>query len=139
MIQFVGFEGTFGLFRIDGRKMGRPRLLVVHEGAWTTPEAIALLSSREIPRRGFLEMMKPPKKCTCYADVQQYLGKGLKCVKAEFSEVLHATMFLYEPEDEYGVRDEYILAVPATGEGICFRIYRMDDRNALTLLVDMEL
>ena len=141
MIHFKCFVGSFGLFRIDGNKLGRDRLLVVHEGDWIRHEAMCCHQNVPVQARlgAMLKGSAVPKKITRYSEVQEYLGKNLKCVKAEWSEALHSTMFLYERENGKALSDEYILAVPANGEEIYFQIYSMDSRHALTLQVDMDL
>lgn len=125
-IQFIGWtQRTYAQFKIrktelpNGNKFDK--ILVAHEGDWTTTEGMYCHS--EYKR---------------YEDVQEDLGKGLRFLKKGFSKLNRRSLFLFDfaPIDD---NEEYILAVPATGEEIYFEIYGVDQYGGLVLLVEQEL
>lgn len=118
-IQFLGWENGGARFKIlssDGRF---DKILVAHEGDWTTEEGMSC---------------HPHYKR--YEDVQEDLGKGLIFQRKGFSEINRRSLFLFDIDK---TSYEHILAVPATGEEIYFEIYVIDKSGDLVLLVEREL
>lgn len=125
-ILFMGWaRRTYAQFRIkktelpNGNKFDK--ILVTHEGDWTTAEG--MYCHPEYKR---------------YEDVQEDLGKGLRFLKKGFSKLNRRSLFLFDfaPIND---NEEYILAIPTTGEEICFEIYGVDQYGGLVLLVKREL
>ena len=124
LVKFTGWVGSYATFSLKRGIMPNgiliERILVAHEGVWATPEG-----------------MNCHPEYRLYEDVQQDLGKGLEFAGKEYSRFSNRSLFMYNfnSSDE----NEYILAVPASGEEINFKIYGMDAHGALTLLVEREL
>ena len=118
-IQFLGWEKVVAQFRILPNDWKFDKILVAHEGDWTTEEGMSCHF--------------PYKR---YEDVQKDLGKGLIFKRKGFSAINSKSLFLFEIDKTC---NEHILAVPATGEEIYFEIYGIDKSGDLVLLVDREL
>jgi len=121
-VNFLGWKGIYAQFEIkpgvlpNGRTM--ERIMVTHEGNWIGTDGMGCHSEYEY-----------------YEDVQEDLGQGLTFVKKEYSETMNDSFFEYEISDS----PRHILAVPATGEEIHFRIYGSDGCYGKYLLVEREL
>lgn len=121
-VEFLGWEGTYAKFKIRRAKLPNggtlERIIVAHEGDWTTAEGMWCYREYE-----------------AYEEVQKELGRGLSFIAKEYSDVLKRSLISYS--FKYG--SEAILAVPATGEEIYFEIYGSDRNHGLYLLVEREL
>lgn len=121
---YCGPNHLYASFRIKKGRLpngyGIEKILVAHEGNWFGEEGMMCHTDYRY-----------------YEDVQTYLGKGLRCIKKEYSQRDRSSLFLYEYI--YNSEDEYILAVPATGEEIYIKIYGVDSCGGRHLLVEMEL
>lgn len=124
LVTFLGWEGSYALFRIARKILANgnqiEKVLVAHLGSWTKKDGMMCHPEYEL-----------------YEDVQKDLGKGLGFICKEQSKVLNRSLFLYGFENSPD--GEYILAVPATGEDFNFEIYGMDYFGSLVLLVQREL
>ena len=72
-----------------------------------------------------------------YEDVQKDLGNGLKFIKKEYSDKLNRSFFIYSVDNAF--ESNCTLAVPATGEDICFEIFGETKQGRLILLEKREL
>lgn len=122
-IRFLGWEGYYARFEIkkgkslpNGRRL--ERIIVAHEGDWIGPYGMGC-----------------HKEFETYEQVQDSLGEGLSFVQKEYSNLQHQSFFEYILTGA----ERSILAVPATGEEICFRIYGADSCHRTFLLVEREL
>lgn len=125
-IQFSGWGGAnsiYARFQINRKELPNGnkfnKLLVAHEGNWTTEESM---------------YCHPDYKN--YEDVQNELGQGLVFSRKGFSRINKRSLFLYDFDN---TSMKHILAVPATGEEIYFEIYGVDQYGSLVLLEKREL
>lgn len=123
-VSFIGRGkgGLYGIFKINRKALPNGRefkhVLVSFEGNW-------------VDRKDIYEYEH-------YEDVQQDQGNGLCFCHKEYFETSNCSRYLYD----FGcikAGEDYVLAVPATGEEFKFRIYGVDDVGALILLWEMEL
>ncbi len=123
LIKFLGWRGAYALFEITHRCLSDGQLeeiIVAHEGNWTTEEG--MVCHREY---------------TKYEDVQDALGEGLEFECKELSQCMGRSLFKFKLKS---CAHKYVLAVPATGEEICFEIYGSQGHNhGMHLLVEREL
>lgn len=127
-IKFCGWTGpqsTYGLFRID-----RPNdtdnpdpytgILIVHEGNWAGP----LGNKFSWP------------ECEHYEQAQQIFGDSLELVGKNYDMTNRCTYFRFKlPENRQSTK----IVVPATGEGLNFKIYGIRKSGHKELLIDREL
>lgn len=121
---YVSFIGrgkgsVYGIFKINRKPLPNGRefkqLLVSFEGNW-----VDMGNYRD----------------EYYEDVQPDQGHGLSFCHKEYQG--GSSWFLYDFES-IKPDEDYVLAVPATGEEFIFQIYGVDDLGALILLWKMEL
>ncbi len=118
-IQFLEWENGGAHFRILLNEWMFDKILVAHEGDWTSEEGM---------------LCHPPYKR--YEEVQEKFGKGLVFRQKGFSTVNNRSLFLFDIDK---TSDEHILAVPPTGEEIYFEIYGITKSGDLVLFVEREL
>ncbi len=124
LIKFLGWKGFYALFEIQSRQLPDRRLLneiiVAHEGDWITETS-----------------MNCHPEYAKYEDVQTALGEGLEFECKELSQCMERSLFKFKLKS---CAHKYVLAVPATGEEICFEIYGSEgDNHGKHLLVEREL
>ena len=121
LITFKGWQGSYALFEIHKGLMPNGEIIdtiiISHQGDWICDEA----------------MMCHPQYAK-YEDVQFDLGEGLQFLKKWFSPEKRKSYFEYKV-----IRDNSLLAVPATGEEIDFEVYGKRINNQEILLLKREL
>lgn len=123
-VEFLGWEGSYARFLIHKTPLPGgydfEQVAVTHEGDWISVGAMCCYPEYRH-----------------YEDVQQSMGKGLIFIGKQFRGDIKRSVFRFKfwPWGS----GEYILAVPATGEEICFEIYGIDSKGTPTLLVKREL
>lgn len=123
-VEFLGWEGSYARFRIHKTPLPNgydfKQVVVTHEGDWISVGAMCCYPEYRH-----------------YEDVQQSMGKGLIFIGKQFRGDIKRSVFRFKfwPWGS----GEYILAVPATGEEVCFEIYGIDSKGNSTLLVEREL
>ena len=122
-INWCGPSHIYASFQINrtnlpsGKNIGS--IMVAHEVDWTSEKG--MLCHPHYRR---------------YEDVQENLGKGLIFRRKGFSKINCRSLYLFDIDK---TSNEHIIAVPATGEEICFEIYGVDTDGNLVLLVKQEL
>lgn len=126
IVEFTGWEnGIYGTFLMNSLTLPNgkciEKILIAHEYDWTHSTAMSCHQEYKL-----------------YEDVQRDLGKGLIFKCKEYSVLLNRSLFLYDFELS-SKRTEVKIAVPATGEEVCFEIYGLDDCGKVYLLLGREL
>lgn len=122
LVEFLGWDGTEALFQIKRGVLPNnsriERIIFAREGDWVTNTGS---SRHRIYKR--------------HEIIQELSGNGLRLVSQEYSKDRNRSVFTYSFE----TGDDAILAVPATGEELCYEIYGCDSNQDLHLLDEGEL
>ena len=126
IVQFQGYCGNKAICAAFKIGKGLPKgatltnIIVSHEGRWICEESM---------------FCHPDYKF--YEDVQKDLGNGLIFIRKEYSEIMNRSLFTYSVDN--ASEGNCTLAVPATGEEICFEIFGVTKQGGLILLEKREL
>lgn len=121
VVKFINWQGCYALFSIQSHApqhgINIQRVIVSQEGDWIGEDA----------------MMCYPQYAR-YEDVQYDLGDGLFLLRKWLSPEKRKSYFEYEI-----LKNNSVLAVPATGEEMDFEIYGLGPNNNKFLLIKREL